>query len=289
MGFYTLTVRVTDGGTPALSSTATARIAISLSDFSSPKFAQQEYQAEISENVAIGTFVILVCAISRTTLIYDIIQGNDERRFKINRYTGVITTERNFDFEMTSSYMLVIQAVNMAGIASNVTVCIQVVDENDNPPVFQELTYTGTISEAAPINSVVISEDGKPLVIEATDADKNHNALLVFQIVEDTAKLFFTVDSGTGSVRTIAKLDYETFSSFYFSVNVRDSGRPQLTAEKPAKVLISVVNINDSPPQFSQEAYDTVLLLPTYVGVEVLRVVATDPDMTTDLMYSLAD
>ncbi|XP_026103643.1 protocadherin Fat 3-like, partial [Carassius auratus] len=145
----------------------------------------------------------------------------------------------------------------MAGIASRVTVCIQVVDENDNPPVFQELTYTGTISEAAPINSVVISEDGKPLVIEATDADKNHNALLVFQIVEDTAKLFFTVDSGTGSVRTIAKLDYEKFSAFYFSVNVRDSGRPQLTAEKPAKVLIRVVNINDSPPQFSQEAYDT--------------------------------
>ncbi len=33
----------------------------------------------------------------------------------------------------------------------------------------------------------MISEDGKPLVIEATDADKNHNALLVFQIVEDTA------------------------------------------------------------------------------------------------------
>uniref|UniRef100_A0A673K9G9 Protocadherin Fat 3-like n=1 Tax=Sinocyclocheilus rhinocerous TaxID=307959 RepID=A0A673K9G9_9TELE len=289
VGFYTLTVRATDGGTPALSSTTTARIAISLSDFSSPKFAQQEYQAEITENVAIGTFVILVCAISRTTLIYDIIQGNDEKRFKINCYTGVITTQRNFDFEMTSSYMLVIQAVNMAGIASSVTVCIQVVDENDNPPAFQELTYTGTISEAAPINSVVISEDGKPLVIEATDADKNHNALLVFQIVEDTAKLFFTVDSGTGSVRTIAKLDYETFSAFYFSVNVRDSGRPQLTAEKPAKVLIRVVNINDSPPQFSQEAYDTVLLLPTYVGVEVLRVEATDPDMTTDLMYSLAD
>uniref|UniRef100_A0A8C1I971 FAT atypical cadherin 3b n=1 Tax=Cyprinus carpio TaxID=7962 RepID=A0A8C1I971_CYPCA len=289
VGFYTLTVRSTDGGTPALSSTTTARIAISLSDFSSPKFAQQEYQAEITENVAIGTFVILVCAISRTTLIYDIIQGNDERRFKINRYTGVITTQRNFDFEMTSSYMLVIQAVNMAEIASSVTVCIQVVDENDNPPVFQELSYTGTISEAAPINSVVISEDGKPLVIEATDADKNHNALLVFQIVEDTAKLFFTVDSGTGSIRTIAKLDYEKFSAFYFSVNVRDSGRPQLTAEKPAKVLIRVVNINDSPPQFSQEAYNTVLLLPTYVGVEVLRVEAADPDMTTNLMYYLTD
>ncbi|TRY83135.1 hypothetical protein DNTS_020651, partial [Danionella cerebrum] len=289
VGFYTLTVRATDGGSPALSSTTTARMTVSLSDFSSPKFVQQEYQAEISESVAIGTFVIMVGAISRSMLIYEITEGNDEKRFKMNCYTGVITTQREFDFEMTSSYVLVINAVNMAGIASSVTVCIQVVDENDNPPVFQELSYIGSISEAAPINSVVMREDGKPLVIEATDADKNHNALLLFQIVDDTAKLFFTVDSGTGSVRTIAKLDYETFSSFYFSVNVKDSGRPQLTAEKAANVFIRVANINDSPPQFSQEAYDSILLLPTYVGVEVLRVEASDPDMTAELLYSLAD
>ncbi|XP_051540355.1 protocadherin Fat 3-like [Myxocyprinus asiaticus] len=289
VGFYTLTVRATDGGTPALSTTTTARIIISLSDLSSPKFNQRDYQAEITENVAVGTFVIMISAISQSMLRYDIIQGNSERKFKINHFTGIITTQRDFDFEITSSYMLLIQAVNMAGIVSRVNVSIQVVDENDNPPVFQKLTYSGTISEAAPINSVIMSEDGSPLVIQATDADKNQNALLVFQIEEDTAKLFFTVDSGTGSVRTIAKLDYETFSTFYFSVNVRDSGMPQLMAEKPAKILIRVVNINDSPPQFSQEAYDTVLLLPTYIGVEALRVEATDPDMTTDLTYSLAD
>ncbi|XP_065146783.1 protocadherin Fat 3 [Paramisgurnus dabryanus] len=289
VGFYTLTVRATDGGTPSLSSTTSARIAIFLSDFSSPKFAQREYQAEISENVAVGSFVIMICATSRSMLIYDIARGNDEKRFKINRYTGVITTQQDFDFEMTSSYMLSIRAINMAGIASSVNVSIQVVDENDNPPVFQKVKYTGTISEAAPINSVVMSEDGSPLVIKATDADKNQNAILVFQIVEDTAKLIFTVDSGTGSVRTIAKLDYETSSVFYFSVNVRDSGKPQLTAEMPAKVVIKVVNINDSPPRFSQEAYDTILLLPTYIGVEALRVEATDPDMTTDLTYSLAE
>ncbi|KAA0703962.1 Protocadherin Fat 3 FAT tumor suppressor -like protein 3 [Triplophysa tibetana] len=289
VGFYTLTVRATDGGTPALSSTTSAKIAISLSDFSSPKFAQQEYQAEISENVPVGTFVTMICAISRSMLIYDIARGNDEKRFKVNRYTGVITTQRDFDFEMTSSYMLSVQAVNMAGVSSSVNVSILVMDENDNPPVFQMLIYTGTISEAAPINSVVMSEDGKPLVIKASDADKNQNALLVFQIVEDTTRFIFTVDSGTGSVRTIANLDYEKCSVFYFSVNVRDSGKPQLTAGKPAKVLIKIVNINDSPPQFSQEAYETIVLLPTYVGVEALRVEATDPDMITDLIYSLAD
>lgn len=44
-----------------------------------------------------------------------------------------------------------------------------------------------------------------------------------------------------------------------------------------------MININDSPPKLSQDTYETVLLLPTYMGVEVLRVEAFDPDMASDL------
>lgn len=44
-----------------------------------------------------------------------------------------------------------------------------------------------------------------------------------------------------------------------------------------------VINTNDSPPKFSQDTYEAVLLLPTYMRVEVLRVEAFDPDMTSDL------
>lgn len=47
VGFYTLTVRVTDSGFPPLMATASARISLILSDFSNPKFSQKEYQAEV--------------------------------------------------------------------------------------------------------------------------------------------------------------------------------------------------------------------------------------------------
>lgn len=59
----------------------------------------------------------------------------------------------------------------------------------------------GAISEAAPVNSVVLGDDGNPLVIQATDMDRNHNALLVFHILDETARMFFSIDSGTGSIR----------------------------------------------------------------------------------------
>ncbi|XP_076607153.1 protocadherin Fat 3 [Chaetodon auriga] len=283
VGFYTLTVRVTDSGFPPLMATASVRISLVLSDFSNPKFSQKEYQAEIMENSTIGTHVTTVSALSRSALIYDISRGNEDHCFFINHHTGVISTRKLLDFEQTTSYFLVVHALSMAGVEASTTVIVQVGDVNDSPPVFQQIRYVGAISEAAPINSVVLGEDGNPLVIQATDRDRNHNALLVFQILDETARMFFSVDSGTGSIRTIASLDYETFSEFLFRVHVRDSGQPPRSADSPAEVHIKVININDSPPKLSQDTYDAVLLLPTYMGVEVLRVEAFDPDMTYDL------
>ncbi|KAF7647480.1 hypothetical protein LDENG_00171680 [Lucifuga dentata] len=291
IGHYVLTVRVTDSGSPPLSTTTIVRIAVTLSDNAGPKFPQPEYQAEITENAVVGTSVTTVNAVSQSTLIYEIKKGNTKRVFQINQYSGVVTTQKLLDYEAVTSYILTVQATNMAGMASNATLLIQVLDENDNLPVFQQLHYHGRISEAAPLNSVVLNSGDSPLVIKATDADCNQNALLVYQIVEDTAKMFFTVDSGTGSIRTIANLDHETFASFHFHVNVRDSGRPQMTADSPTEVTIQVIDTNDSPPRFTQNAYETVVLLPTYVGVEVLHVSAIDPDrdVPAELIYAVTD
>uniref|UniRef100_A0A8D2KYN3 Cadherin domain-containing protein n=1 Tax=Varanus komodoensis TaxID=61221 RepID=A0A8D2KYN3_VARKO len=152
-------------------------------------------------------------------------------------------------------------------------------------------SYSGSISEAAPVNSIVRSLGNNPLVIRATDADSNQNALLVYQIVESTAKNYFTVDSSTGAIRTIADLDHETIAHFHFHVHVRDSGHPQLTAESPVEVTIDVTDVNDNPPVFSQAMFETVLLLPTYVGVEVLKVKAADPDseVPPEMTYSLIE
>lgn len=54
VGFYTLTVRVTDSGFPPLMATASARISMMLSDFSKPKFPQKEYQAEVKREMERG-------------------------------------------------------------------------------------------------------------------------------------------------------------------------------------------------------------------------------------------
>ncbi|RMC07431.1 hypothetical protein DUI87_16899 [Hirundo rustica rustica] len=291
MGQFVLSIKVTDQGSPALSATAIVRISVTMADNSHPKFTLKEYQAEVNENVDIGTSVISLSAISQSTLVYEVKDGNVDGVFTINPYSGVITSQKALDYERASSYQLIVQATNMAGMASNATVNIQIVDENDNPPVFLFSQYLGSISEAAPVNSVVRSANNSPLVIRATDADSNQNALLVYQIVESTAKNYFTVDSSTGAIRTIANLDHETIAHFHFHVHVRDSGNPQLTAESPVEVTIEVTDVNDNPPVFSQAVFETVLLLPTYIGVEVLKVKASDPDseIPPELTFSIIE
>ncbi|CAH2225513.1 protocadherin Fat 3 isoform X1, partial [Pelobates cultripes] len=291
MSQYVLSVKVMDRGSPPLSAAAIVRISLTMSDNSHPKFTQNEYQAEINENADAGSSVVLVSAISQSTLVYEIRLGNLEGAFSINPYSGVITSQADLDYERISSYQLVVQATNMAGMASNATVNIQILDENDNPPVFLNSQYVGSISEAAPINSIVRSSDNNPLVIRASDADSNQNALLVYQIVESTAKRYFTVDSSTGAIRTIAYLDHETIAHFHFHVHVRDSGSPQLTAENPVEVTVEVTDVNDNPPVFTEAVFETTLLLPTYVGVEILQVSARDPDsaIPPELIYTLTE
>lgn len=51
VGFYTLTVRVTDSGFPPLMATASVRISLILSDFSKPIFSQKEYHAEVKTEI----------------------------------------------------------------------------------------------------------------------------------------------------------------------------------------------------------------------------------------------
>lgn len=288
---YALTVRATDGGSPPLSSTASVHISVTVPDDAAPKFSLPVYHAEVTEYAIVGTSVASVSAVSKSTLTYEFKQGNADSAFRINQYSGVITTHRSLDFESVASYTLIVQAVNMAGVVSNATLLIQVKDENDNCPVFKQLLYSGGVSEAAPVGSIVLNADDSPLVVKATDADSNLNGLLLYQIVEEEAKMFFSIDSRTGLIRTVANLDHETHETFHFHVHVKDSGRPQLTADSPTEVTIRVIDTNDSPPCFTQTAYETVLLFPTYEGVEALQVSAIDPDrdISTNLTYSFTE
>lgn len=288
---YVLMVKATDKGMPPMSEVASVHISVTISDNAAPKFTMKEYSTKVSEGSGVGSFIGMVTAYSQSSVIYEIRDGNVGDVFAINPNSGVITSQRRLDYETLPFYTLTVQGTNMAGQSTNTTVLVHLQDENDNAPTFIQAEYTGLISESAPINSVVLTDKNVPLVIRATDADKDSNALLVYQIVEPSVQKYFAIDSSTGAIRTVMSLDYEETNIFHFAVQVHDMGTPRLLAEYVANVTIYVIDINDCPPVFSKDLYEATLLVPTYKGVKVTVVNATDADSGafSQLMYSISD
>uniref|UniRef100_A0A2I3SRM1 FAT atypical cadherin 1 n=1 Tax=Pan troglodytes TaxID=9598 RepID=A0A2I3SRM1_PANTR len=288
---YDLMVKATDKGSPPMSEITSVRIFVTIADNASPKFTSKEYSVELSETVSIGSFVGMVTAHSQSSVVYEIKDGNTGDAFDINPHSGTISTQKALDFETLPIYTLIIQGTNMAGLSTNTTVLVHLQDENDNAPVFMQAEYTGLISESASINSVVLTDRNVPLVIRAADADKDANALLVYHIVEPSVHRHFAIDSSTGAIHTVLSLDYEETSIFHFTVQVHDMGTPRLFAEYAANVTVHVIDINDCPPVFAKPLYEASLLLPTYKGVKVITVNATDADSSafSQLIYSITE
>uniref|UniRef100_A0A4W5NWP6 FAT atypical cadherin 1a n=1 Tax=Hucho hucho TaxID=62062 RepID=A0A4W5NWP6_9TELE len=288
---FELAVKATDKGTPSLTATATVHIAVTVSDNATPRFTAKEFSAEVSELALAGSFVTMITATSQSSVFYQIKGGNTDGAFDVNPNSGVVVTSRALDYEMTPEYRLTIQGTNMAGLASNTTLLIHLKDENDNAPIFLQPEFTGMISESAPINSVVLTRKNTPLVIRAADADRDANAMLVYQIVEPFAHNYFAIDSSTGAIRMTTTLDYEQRSVFRFTIQVHDLGIPRLFAETAANVTVEVIDVNDCSPQFSQELYETSVIVPTYKGVVVIKVNASDADSgpNSKLFFSISE
>lgn len=297
---YMLQVKASDNGKPSLSSQIPVHIMVQMADNAPPRFTtdKKDRAAEIYENLPIGSFVKHLEVRSTSSVLFEIVSGNEQDVFFINPSTGIITTKDDVDYERNNFFNLTIRATNMASKETTCNLIIQVLDRNDNNPLFEHTVYRGEISESAPIGSLVtLSENGTalnetiPLVIKARDYDSGQNALLHFDIIEYLPRKYFHIDSSSGAIKNIFILDYEKIPFYRFNVKVSDLGKPRLTSLTTARVEIKIINVNDCAPTFKQKEYNVTLLLPTYENVAVIQVNASDKDSLEDssLRYDIID
>ncbi|KAM4622175.1 protocadherin Fat 2 [Polymixia lowei] len=284
---FHLTVKATDQGFPQRSDLCSIHIHIRISDQTPPTFPSDEFFAEISESSLPGTPVVTISSSSPSAVHYGIKTGDPNGTFHINPYTGLISIQKPLDFENHLSYKLQVTASTTVGASSETVVYIYVIDENDNAPVFQQRKYLGQISESVPINSMVMGERNTPLVIQALDADRDANALLVYHILEPEALKVFKIDPSMGTLSIISTVDFEAKAEYEFTVQVRDSGEPSLSAVEPVKVTVRVLDLNDCPPQFTTSVYQPSIIFPAVRDMEVVQVMARDADSAVS--YSITE
>ena len=96
----------------------------------------------------------------------------------------------------------------------------------------------------------------------------------------------FQIDSSTGRITTISKLDYETKTSYQFQVTAADGGKKVLRGT--SSVTVNVVDVNDNKPIFGGP-YNARVLENAVRDARVITVKATDKDSGArgDIRYSI--
>ncbi|CAJ0930369.1 unnamed protein product, partial [Mesorhabditis belari] len=218
--------------------------------------------------------------------------------FRIGRETGEIELIKELDRDPplgVATWKFIVQAVDDdgRGLIGYADVQVKLKDINDNAPVFPENLY-GTIEE----NRDLYSRDGVYIMdVRAQDFDDpaTDNARLEYSIFvnkELDGEPVFRIDSTTGKIFAMRKLDRELPSEKQFVIKVRatDKGTPPL--EGFGNVTIRVLDKNDNAPYFERALYRGQIAETARVGEAVMSVLAFDPDdeaIDNVFTYTLSD
>lgn len=286
---YQLIVEANDQGKDPGPRSATATVHITVEDENDnyPQFSQKRYVVQVPENVAVNAKVIQVEATDKdegnnAKVQYSIISGNVKGQFYIHSPTGVIDVINPLDYEIIREYNLRIKAQDGGRpplINSTGMVVVQVVDVNDNAPMFVSTPFQATVLENVAIGYSVIH-------IQAIDGDSGENARLEYRLTDTTPGFPFTINNSTGWVTVSEELDRETTEFYTFGVEARDHGVPVMSSS--ASVSITVLDVNDNVPTFTEKVYSLKVNEDAVVGTSVLTMTAVDRDVNSVVTYQIS-
>jgi hypothetical protein len=275
---FSLTVRVTDSGTPAQSNSAV--VTINLINLHDAPIFQVTGPFSVAENSTAGTSVGTVSATDSDpgqTVSYAITGGNTSGAFLIDAETGEITVANPaaLDYETTSSFALTVTATDddTPALSSSSSVIVFVDDGNDAPVIADQ---TFAIDE----NSAQGTLAG---AVAASDPDGGQT--LTYSIVGGNAAGAFAIDAATGAitVQDKSQLDFEVTPTFALTVQVADNGTSSLSST--ATITIDLNDLNESATFVSAGPFEVDENVPA--GTVVGTVTATDPDHATTLTYAI--
>lgn len=92
------------------------------------------------------------------------LEDDKDETFLLNPVTGVFNVTRPLDYETQQYFILTAKAQDGGGQSSTVRVYFNVLDVNDNPPIFNTTVYSTSVSESLTPGSNIVT-------VGASDAD----------------------------------------------------------------------------------------------------------------------
>ncbi|XP_073514762.1 cadherin-related family member 5 isoform X14 [Phyllobates terribilis] len=168
----------------------------------------------------------------------------EEKQFQVNESNLVLVEELDYETETTVMVTLICKRGSL--IVLGETFFVQIINVNDNPPIFKEASYSFQILESQQVGSTF----GFP--IQAEDADGDTLYYELFAEDRDTAD-YFRLSSVTYPLLVVNKaLDYDLHPQVRMNLTARDTeipgDYPSFTAT--TSIIIDIGDADDKPPFF---------------------------------------
>ncbi|XP_029588099.1 protocadherin beta-16-like [Salmo trutta] len=264
-----------DGGKPQMTGTMQIHVTVLDANDNAPVFTKTVYTATITENSQKGTVVTTVSASdadkgTNGEVSYLISNGMDSgsELFHINA-DGDLILDGPIDYEKDRNYQIDIEAIDNGGLSDSSKIIIDVIDVNDNSPVINLISKSGSIPEDSRPNTVIA-------MMSVNDPDSESNGKVHCGI---NANVPFTIKSTSNtfySLVTDSDLDRERDSEYNISVTCSDEGVPSLS--NSVTLTLQISDVNDNAPVFERSSYEAYIIENNTPGLSIFTVKARDAD-----------
>ncbi|XP_041845609.1 protocadherin alpha-8-like isoform X19 [Melanotaenia boesemani] len=249
----------------------------------SPSFPEKEKRLEIFESALPGARFQLQPARDPDGSQFSVKQyklsHNDHFRLEVkdrgeDRKMPFLVLHKQLDRESMKEHKLLLTATDGGRPARSGTteIVIEVLDVNDNSPVFTQDAYSAILNENADIGTLVIQ-------VNATDLDEGSNSEVVYLFgkeVDAILQKLFSIDSKTGEIKVIGEIDYEENESYEIDVQASDKGGVPLSSDKT--VIIKIVDQNDNVPKIEVTSFSKSVPEDCKTGTTVALISVNDLD-----------
>ncbi|KAA0725587.1 Protocadherin-15 Precursor [Triplophysa tibetana] len=187
---------------------------------------------------------------------------------------GSVFTAVPLDREERDHYDLLVEARDGAKDPRRaaLTLSITVLDVDDNSPVFSQPVYHVTLPENSPAGLII-------LTVSAVDRDLDAN--VTYRIRSVDARQMFALSPLTGELKVLRQLDFEELlpdgTTHTFVVEAADGGSGNMPPGL-ASVTVTITDMNDFSPVFSQMLFRGMVAPNAIKGTLVTTVRAEDAD-----------
>ncbi|CAL1532634.1 unnamed protein product, partial [Lymnaea stagnalis] len=286
---YTLTVHVED--VDHFNTMTQLTVTVEDENDEPPKFTQAVYNTSIPEKQLnfIPPFIVQAfdkdeAGTNNSEISYSINSTTPSlpSKFNISTVSGEITLTNALDFEaldqkLHGRILVVVVAKDKSSPfhSTTVTATVNVIDVNDEVPMFESSAYTLHQPENIKAGTPIFNQS-------AHDNDTSSDNSRISYSIDTLSASIFSCDENTGVITLKTALDYEMTEHYDIILTVRDHGSPVLTST--TVIHLNVTDINDVRPHFVEEQMSTTIAENRPFSFHCS---ADDPDRNADLYYSI--